>query len=29
VLKAVEEGSPYALEPVKALMENRGRGPSS
>jgi phosphoglycerate kinase len=22
VLKAIEEGSPYGLEPVKALMEN-------
>jgi phosphoglycerate kinase len=27
VLKAIEEGSPYALGPVKALMENRGRRP--
>ena len=25
VLKAIEEGTPYGLEPVKALMENRGR----
>ena len=25
VLKAIEEGSPYGLEPVKALMENAGR----
>jgi phosphoglycerate kinase len=28
VLKAIEEGSPYALQPVKALMENRGCSPS-
>lgn len=26
VLKAIEEGSPYGLEPVKALIENGGRG---
>jgi phosphoglycerate kinase len=26
VLKAIEEGTPYGLEPVKALMENGGRG---
>ncbi len=25
VLKAIEEGSPYGLEPLKALMENAGR----
>ena len=25
VLKAIEEGTPYSLEPVKALMENGGR----
>ncbi len=29
VLKAIEEGSPYALEPVKALLENGGIRPSS
>lgn len=28
VLKAIEEGSPYALEPVKALVENGGVRPS-
>jgi phosphoglycerate kinase len=27
VLKAIEEGTPYGLEPVKALMENGGRDP--
>lgn len=27
VLKAIEEGSPYGLEPVQALLENGGRGP--
>ena len=27
VLKAIEEGTPYGLEPVKALMENRGKHP--
>ncbi|MCD6399221.1 phosphoglycerate kinase [candidate division WOR-3 bacterium] len=27
VLKAIEEGTPYGLEPVKALMENGGRQP--
>ncbi len=27
VLKAIEEGTPYGLEPVKALMKNRGRSP--
>jgi phosphoglycerate kinase len=29
VLKAIEEGTPYGLEPVKALLENGGRAPSS
>jgi len=27
VLKAIEEGTPYGLEPVKALMENAGQQP--
>ena len=27
VLKAIEEGTPYGLEPVKALMENGGNNP--
>ncbi|MEW5724064.1 MAG: phosphoglycerate kinase [Thermodesulfobacteriota bacterium] len=27
VLKAIEEGNPYGLDPVKALMENGGRPP--
>jgi phosphoglycerate kinase len=27
VLKAIEEGTPYGLEPVKALMENKGKHP--
>lgn len=27
VLKAIEEGTPYALEPVKALIENGGKQP--
>jgi len=27
VLKAIEEGTPYGLEPVKALMENAGQKP--
>ena len=27
VLKAIEEGTPYGLEPVKALMENGGKQP--
>jgi len=27
VLKAIEEGSPYGLEPVKALMENAATWP--
>ena len=27
VLKAIEEGTPYGLEPVKALMENGGKHP--
>jgi len=29
VLKAIEEGSPYGLEPVKALMRNGGSAPGS
>ncbi|MCF8060980.1 MAG: phosphoglycerate kinase [Deltaproteobacteria bacterium] len=29
VLKAIEEGSPYGLEPVHALIENGGRPPGS
>jgi phosphoglycerate kinase len=29
VLKAIEEGTPYGLEPVKALLENGGRVPSA
>jgi phosphoglycerate kinase len=29
VLKAIEEGTPYGLEPVKALLENGGRAPDS
>jgi phosphoglycerate kinase len=29
VLKAIEEGTPYGLEPVKALLENGGRAPNS
>jgi phosphoglycerate kinase len=28
VLKAIEEGTPYGLEPVKALMKNAGKEPS-
>jgi phosphoglycerate kinase len=28
VLKAIEEGTPYGLEPVRALLENGGRGPA-
>jgi len=28
VLKAIEEGTPYGLAPVKALMDNKGKGPS-
>jgi phosphoglycerate kinase len=27
VLKAIEEGSPYGLEPVKALLDNAGKNP--
>jgi phosphoglycerate kinase len=27
VLKAIEEGTPYGLEPVKALMKNGGKQP--
>jgi phosphoglycerate kinase len=27
VLKAIEEGTPYGLEPVRALMENGGKAP--
>ena len=27
VLKAIEEGTPYSLEPVKALMKNKGKQP--
>ncbi|NVM26247.1 MAG: phosphoglycerate kinase, partial [Desulfobacterales bacterium] len=27
VLKAIEEGTPYGLEPVRALMENAGQKP--
>ena len=29
VLKAIEDGTPYGLEPVKALLENGGRAPSA
>ena len=29
VLKAIEEGTPYGLAPVKALLENGGRAPNS
>jgi phosphoglycerate kinase len=29
VLKAIEEGTPYGLEPVKALLENGGRTPNA
>jgi len=29
VLKAIEDGTPYGLEPVKALLENGGRTPNA
>jgi phosphoglycerate kinase len=29
VLKAIEEGTPYGLEPVKALIENGGSTPKN